>query len=44
MGAKLPGVEIARQTGVRVHYEVMRAPIAREFVLKLFVSWVRVYS
>jgi hypothetical protein len=35
--------KITRPTGVRVHYEVRRAPMSREFVLKTS-AWVRVYS
>ena len=35
--------KITRPTGVRVHYEFRRAPMAQEFVLKTSV-WVRVYS
>jgi hypothetical protein len=42
MGAKLSR-KITRLTGIRVHYEVRRAPMTREFVLKTSV-WVRVYS
>jgi hypothetical protein len=35
--------KIIRPTGVRVHYEVRRALMVREFVLNTSV-WVRVYS
>jgi hypothetical protein len=35
--------KITRPTGIRVHYEVRRTPMTREFVLKTNV-WVRVYS
>jgi hypothetical protein len=42
MGAKLSR-KITRPTGIRVHYEVRRAPMAREFVPKTSV-WVGVYS